>query len=235
MNEIVNITHGTALTMSSLEVAGLTGKRHDNIIRDIRSMSRELGLSLSFEEKSSGNGRPLTVVNLPKRESLILVTGYSVQARAIIIDRWMELEAAVASSTNGNGVVTELAADVRNAIGGIVKGIIHKEMTETIPSLVSARLAEQSYLLRRGKTAGQIWRDHGFPRIRVTCWFSNRLSEMGCQIEGEGRGELGLMTAKLFDPDKADLWLRNGGRALVEQYVRERQGQKKLRLVKEAA
>lgn len=233
MNEIVNITHGPALTMSSLEIAAWSGKQHKNVMADIRKTLLELNFQpADFSARyidAKGEGREC--FNLPKRESLIVASGYSVQARAMIIDRWMELEAAVASATGGHGLVTELAADVRSAIGGIVKGIIHKEMTETIPALVSARLAEQSYLLRRGKTAGQIWRDNGFPRIRVTCWFSNRLSEMGCQIEGEGRGELGLMTAKLFDPDKADLWLRNGGRALVEQYVKERQGQRKLRLV----
>jgi phage regulator Rha-like protein len=231
MNEIVNITQGHALTMSSLEIAGLTGKRHDNIIRDVRKMSSELGLSLIFEEKSSGSGRPLTVVNLPKRETLILVSGYSTDLRARIIDRWMELETAVAAAVSPVGIVTDLAAEVRNAIGGIVKGIVHKEMTETIPALVSARLAEQSFLLRRGKTAGQIWRDHGFPRIRVTCWFGNRLAQMGCQIEGGGKGELGVTTARLFDPDKAELWLRNGGRALVEAKIAERKGQGKLRLV----
>lgn len=234
MNEIVNITHGPALTMSSLEIAGLTGKMHKHVLRDVRNMLAELGGNQPAQIWSryiDAKGEAREVCNLPKRETLILVSGYSTELRARIIDRWMELEVAIASATNGHGLVTELAADVRSAIGGIVKGIIHKEMTETIPALVSARLAEQSYLLRRGKTAGQIWRDHGFPRIRVTCWFSNRLSEMACQIEGEGRGELGTMTAKLFDPDKADLWLRNGGKALVEQYVKERQGQRKLRLV----
>lgn len=231
MNELVNITQGHALTMSSLEIAGLTGKRHDNVLRDVRKISNELGLSLIFEEKSSGGGRPLVVVNLPKRETLILVSGYSTELRSRIIDRWMELEMAVAAATNQSGLVTDLAAEVRNAIGGIVKGIVHKEMTETIPALVSARLAEQSYLLRRGKTAGQIWRDHNFPRIRVTCWFGNRLMQMGCQIEGGGKGELGVTTARLFDPDKAETWLRNGGRALVEAKIAERQGQGKLRLV----
>jgi hypothetical protein len=40
--ELVSITTGHALTMSSLEIAGLTGKRHDNIIRDIRKMLTEL-------------------------------------------------------------------------------------------------------------------------------------------------------------------------------------------------
>ncbi|XHB99347.1 Rha family transcriptional regulator [Nitratireductor sp. ac15] len=235
MNEIVNITEGPALTMSSLEVAGLTGKKHFHVVRDIRKMLADLGQEETFHQNwmkvPSGNGRPLEVVNLPKRETLILVSGYSVQMRARIIDRWQELEQAIAIASSSNGIVTDLAKEVRGAIGGITKGIVHKELTEVIPALVRSELASQSLAFRRGKTAGQIWREAGFPRIRVTSWFSNRLCAMGCQIEGGGRGELGLGTAKLFDPDKADNWLRNGGRKLVEEYIASRRGQGKLKLV----
>lgn len=234
MNDIIT-TVGGSLTMSSLEIAGLTGKRHDNIVRDVRKMATDLGLSLTFEEKSAGNGRPLVIVNLPKRETLILVSGYSVEMRARIIDRWMELERAVTAGAPASNVsVAELTAEVRKVVGGIMKGVVHNELTNVIPDLIRSELASQSYYLRRGKTAGQIWRDHGFPRIRVTCWFSNRLVKMGCQIEGGGRGELGAGTAKLFDPDKANVWMRNGGKALVQEYVNERQGQRRLRLVQTA-
>ena len=60
------------LTMTSREIAELTGKDHDNVRRDIKNM--EEGLSLSFEEKvePSNGGRPSKVFLLPKRESLIL-------------------------------------------------------------------------------------------------------------------------------------------------------------------
>lgn len=139
----------------------------------------------------------------------------------------------------GKVTTTGLSDSDKNAIGGIVKScaavVLKEQIGQLLPtmldSMVAARLAEHAYLLRRGKTAGQIWREAGFPRIRVTSWFSNRLVKMECQIDGAGRGELGLGTAKLFDPDKANNWLRNGGKVLVDQYIRERQGQKHLRLV----
>ena len=83
--------------MSSLEIADLTGKRHDNVLSDIRKMLEELGKT---SPEFSGNvpdsyGRPRFVFNLPKRETMILVSGYSITLRAKIVDRWQELEAQV--------------------------------------------------------------------------------------------------------------------------------------------
>lgn len=84
-------------TMSSLEIAELTGKRHDHVIRDIRKMLAELeNPSPHFWGKVPSNGgRPLDVANLPRRECLILVSGYSIDLRARIIDRWEQLERQV--------------------------------------------------------------------------------------------------------------------------------------------
>lgn len=88
--------------MTSRDIADLTGKRHDNVMRDIRSMLVDLhgvGGVLSFEDtyRNPQNGQSYTVYRLPKRETLILVSGYSVQMRARIIDRWQELEATPAN------------------------------------------------------------------------------------------------------------------------------------------
>lgn len=93
MNSMVKLDG--ILTMSSLEIAELTGKRHDNVMRDIQGMLGELGGVLSFEDTYTNpqNGQSYPIFNLPKREALILVSGYSVLMRAKIIDRWQELEA----------------------------------------------------------------------------------------------------------------------------------------------
>lgn len=117
------------------------------------------------------------------------------------------------------------------AVGGMVKGILARQLAEVVPSIVAAELATRTMMIRRGKTAGQIWKEHGFPPIRLGGWFSNRLRAMKCEIEGGGCGELGLSTARLYDPDKANAWLRNGGRMMVERKIAERKGQGALRLV----
>lgn len=82
------------LTMSSREIAELTGKEHKNVIRDIRLMLTGLKTEPSNYVGSYRDvtGRALPSFDLPKRETLILVSGYSVELRARIIDRWMELE-----------------------------------------------------------------------------------------------------------------------------------------------
>lgn len=89
------------LLMTSREIAELTGKRHDNVRRDINGMLTALALSpLSFEASyRDGTGRSLPMYRLPKRETMILVSGYSVVLRARIVDRWQELEGAEAKPT----------------------------------------------------------------------------------------------------------------------------------------
>ena len=81
--------------MESREIAELTGKRHDNVCRDIIAMLDELGSDrLKFEGVYiAGNNERRKCFFLPKRECLILASGYSVKLRAAIIDRWAELEA----------------------------------------------------------------------------------------------------------------------------------------------
>jgi len=83
------------LTMSSVEIAELTGKYHYHVMRDIGKMLDELGGAPNFGDTyiNPQNEQSYPCFNLPKRETLILVSGYSVAMRAKIIDRWQALEA----------------------------------------------------------------------------------------------------------------------------------------------
>lgn len=81
-------------TMSSREIAELCGKEHKHVLADIRNMCESLEIdSAEFSAQyKDTTGRTLPCFNLPKRETLILISGYSAELRAKIIDRWQELE-----------------------------------------------------------------------------------------------------------------------------------------------
>lgn len=99
MNELINVQN--EITMTSLEIAELTGKRHDNVLRDIKEQLGQLGGLLKFEQTYTHpqNKQVYKMYRLPKREVLILISGYSVQLRAKIIDKLEELERKLKAQT----------------------------------------------------------------------------------------------------------------------------------------
>ena len=84
-------------TMSSKEIAELTGKRHDHVLRDIdnivKSLSPELGLGFKSSTYKDSTGKSNRCYQMDKDSTLCLITGYDVNARMRIIKRWQELEA----------------------------------------------------------------------------------------------------------------------------------------------
>jgi len=101
MNRITPLASAVPVTMSSREIADLTGKQHQHIKRDIESMLADLGKDASSFGRIYQDilNRQQTEYALPKRECLILVSGYDVVMRARIIDRWLELEARITLPT----------------------------------------------------------------------------------------------------------------------------------------
>lgn len=81
-------------TMSSIEVAELTGKEHKNVMRDIRTLLEQGVAELNFEPGSykDANQQDRSCFNLTKKGCLILASGYNALLRERIIDRWEELE-----------------------------------------------------------------------------------------------------------------------------------------------
>lgn len=95
-NEIITIT--TAQTMSSLQIAELTGKRHDAILRDIRNLLEQGVQAHNFVELfnirqlPNGGSKQEPFYQLTKTGCLILASGYNAVLREKIINRWIELE-----------------------------------------------------------------------------------------------------------------------------------------------
>lgn len=82
------------ILMSSREIAEICGKRHDHVMADIRNMLEELNFQSPdfLGDYIDSKGRKYPCFFLPKRETLILVSGYRIDLRAKIIDRLDELE-----------------------------------------------------------------------------------------------------------------------------------------------
>lgn len=96
MNALIQASN--VLTMTSREIADLTGKRHADVMRDIRVMCEDLqNANLRFVCKTSTyegeNGQPYPQYELDKDTSLNLLLGYDHVARMRVIHRWQELEA----------------------------------------------------------------------------------------------------------------------------------------------
>lgn len=104
-----------ARTMSSREIASVTGKRHDNVKRDIVAMLKELKADvLNFEDiYLDGRNREQVQYLLDREHTDCLLTGYSAGLRMRVIRRWHELEgqsqARHAVAANGTKVIGELA------------------------------------------------------------------------------------------------------------------------------
>jgi phage regulator Rha-like protein len=91
--ELMNLNKSQ--TMSSLEIADLTGKRHEDVLRDIRKTMNDAEIEATHfcVPYKMPSGQTSTVYNLPRRECDLVVSGYSVKYRLAIIDRWQQLEA----------------------------------------------------------------------------------------------------------------------------------------------
>ena len=81
------------IKISSVEIAERTGKEHSKVKRDIEAQLGQIVDVAKFGGiYKDSYGREQDCYYLPKRETLILVSGYSVELRSKIIDRLEELE-----------------------------------------------------------------------------------------------------------------------------------------------
>lgn len=88
------ITLTSDLTMSSLEIAELVGKRHDNVRRTVESLLEKNVIQLpQLEEVINHLGQSVTQYRVGKRDSYIIVAQLSPKFTAKLVDRWQELEA----------------------------------------------------------------------------------------------------------------------------------------------
>lgn len=112
---LMTITQATTLTMSSREIAELTGKQHKDVMRDIRTMLDSLDISANLRTSFEGTlpdayNRPQPCYQLDKEHTLCLVSGYDVAMRHRVMRRWRELEEKEAGAPLSTVDLLRLAA-----------------------------------------------------------------------------------------------------------------------------
>lgn len=93
------IAQNVARTMSSREIAELTGKRHPDVKRDILALLDSLNGDVSSFARiyRDSQNREQTEYLLDREHTDCLLTGYSAPLRMKVIRRWHELERATAA------------------------------------------------------------------------------------------------------------------------------------------
>lgn len=89
----ISFNSESELTMSSAEIAELTGKLHGNVKRVMESLLDEGVIIFSQSDKKSvGRGRPSILYHVSKRDSYVVVAQLSPKFTGRLVDRWQELE-----------------------------------------------------------------------------------------------------------------------------------------------
>ena len=115
----MNITTSiNAASMTSREIAEMVGKRHDNVKRTIETLAASGVIArpqIEDVQEVGGNSRIYTTEvyrftgEQGKRDSIVVVAQLSPEFTAALVDRWRDLEQALASAQPSNKLAGELA------------------------------------------------------------------------------------------------------------------------------
>lgn len=134
-------------TMSSLEIAELTGMLHKNVLRAIKTM--ETGWIKAYDKiNPDSNGRNFELVEykdekgemrpmyeLTKAQSLFVATKFNDEARALLVLRWEQLEIASQSIQNGMGIqIRNGQATISTRSISSTTGIDHDKLIKEVKS-----------------------------------------------------------------------------------------------------
>lgn len=233
--EIALSSQAVSIEMSSLEIAQITGKRHDHVMRDIKRMLEDLdegGLPKFGGTYINEQNKELPCFNLPKRETLILVSGYDVALRAKIIDRVTELEEAarqaVAVTAQSGATIPTALVQAISDIAGILgrfetrMNAVEERLSKIeAPRFIQAELPHLEHRAPRGTvlTARALLRETGFTAInKGLCTFvTHRMKRSGIKPTRPS----GLAR---YDADCAMRWMKSHGIAMIWDMYRMKPG-----------
>lgn len=173
----ITIVKSDELTMSSVEIAKLTGKNHRNVTRDIRNMLEALEIGVLKSERSylDQNNRLCKCYQLTKELTLTLVSGYSVRIRHLIIKRWLELEQVQPTILpDFNNPVVAARAWADNVEASLKLNVVNNKLNCAIKQLqIDNNMMEKQFTA--GLTAPEFCRQlNGVNLNRVSGWLMGK-------------------------------------------------------------
>lgn len=126
--------------------------------------------------------------------------------------------------------------EMRKIFGGIVKTVVHAQLTDVMPQLVAGYIAEHNLSIADGVTAGEVC-DLSRVSAKYPRGISARVSRQMvrfCAVRNIDVPvtRMGRVRAMVFPTYAAREWLDLEGRGLIKRWVNEKAGQGSLRLVK---
>lgn len=164
-------------TMSSREIAELTGKRHDNVMRTIETLYEKAAIGLpQFEEVSNTGAGPLVLkqYRVGKRDSYVIVAQLSPEFTAALVDRWQELEETVASASIPRTLpeALRLAADLAEQNSHLQ--LVVSEQAPKVEALNRIAVAEGSLCITDAAKSLQIKRKDLLKIMQERKWIYRR-------------------------------------------------------------
>lgn len=158
----ITLPMSTVQTMSSKEIADLTGKRHDHVLADIRGMFEQLNIqSTDFSgDYKDSLGRTYPCFNLDKNLSICLVSGYNVQLRMAIIKRWNDLEGQLLESVRPSYMIEDPVARAKKWIEEqTAKQEAEAKLLEASKAIEEMQPTLDAYELIAGKKGSMCFQD----------------------------------------------------------------------------
>lgn len=215
MNNALNTTTNAAITsMTSKEIAELTGKRHDHVLVDVRTMLEALGLgapefSGTYSHPQNSQSYPCFV--LPKDLTMTLVSGYNVVMRHRIVTRWQALEAGVVEQAKVPAHV--LPTDYLSALKELItslecQGALTVE-NESLKEELVVRVDISKW--RKGSEIRAEVGIHGVLRKDLNIAFANEMDDiakdLGVPTHIKDVNGTTFYATNMFHPEAAKVWI----------------------------
>lgn len=214
------LSTNTEMTMSSREIAELTGSRHDNVKISMERMRSSGVISFTaMQEPTLGGGKPTTVYHVDKRDSYVVVAQLSPEFTAALVDRWQELEKQTQSQIpqsfaealqlaanqakeleekNQALAIAAPKAEFADAIAGADKGVKLGQFAKTVglgPVTIFRVLRELKIFMSRGDSYNLPYQDYverGYFTVKQGTYETNSQTRISHTALITGKGEIWL-------------------------------------------